>query len=229
MNLEFLRPQRLRESSACVALTSALAQKRFFSTYTIAEIWQSNFTIVLAGVTLLALLAGWIGDSVMGILPAWLVTLFAVVAFVAGGYTGLVGAIEQAKEGRLDIDFLMIAAAIGAAAIGEWEEGALLLFLFTLSGGLEEFAMDRTRRAIEALAELRPDTAQVRRDGHAERESRELLDPDGRIHERDQRQKQRRHGREVQGPDRRTQCLCHIDGDKACRRVRQRQEVRDGD
>ena len=50
----------------------------------------------------------------------------------------------------------MIAAALGAAAIGEWEEGALLLFLFTLSGALEEFAMERTRRAIEALADLRP-------------------------------------------------------------------------
>jgi Cd2+/Zn2+-exporting ATPase len=75
------------------------------------------------------------------------------------------GAIEEAKQGKLDIDFLMIAAALGAALIGEWEEGALLLFLFTLSGALEEFAMDRTRRAIEALAQLRPEVATVRRQG----------------------------------------------------------------
>jgi Cd2+/Zn2+-exporting ATPase len=65
----------------------------------------------------------------------------------------------------LDIDFLMIAAALGAAAIGEWEEGALLLFLFTLSGALEEFAIERTRKAIESLADLRPDVARTRRDG----------------------------------------------------------------
>ena len=75
------------------------------------------------------------------------------------------GAIEEARQGRLDIDFLMITAALGAALIGEWEEGALLLFLFTLSGALEEFAMDRTRAAIEALADLRPDTARVLRNG----------------------------------------------------------------
>lgn len=59
----------------------------------------------------------------------------------------------------------MITAAIGAAAIGEWAEGALLLFLFTLSSGLEEFALDQTRHAIEALTDLRPDTALVRRNG----------------------------------------------------------------
>ena len=59
----------------------------------------------------------------------------------------------------------MIAAALGAALIGEWEEGALLLFLFTLSGALEEFAMDKTRKAIESLADLRPDVAIVRRNG----------------------------------------------------------------
>jgi Cd2+/Zn2+-exporting ATPase len=93
------------------------------------------------------------------------VTVAALVAFAAGGYSGLRGAISEAKAGKLDIDFLMIAAALGAALIGEWEEGALLLFLFTLSGALEEFAMDRTRRAIEALGQLRPDVATVRRDG----------------------------------------------------------------
>jgi Cd2+/Zn2+-exporting ATPase len=100
-----------------------------------------------------------------GALPTWAVTVAALVAFAAGGYSGLMGAIEEAKHGKLDIDFLMIAAALGAALIGEWEEGALLLFLFTLSGALEEFAMDRTRRAIEALADLRPDVATVRIDG----------------------------------------------------------------
>ena len=100
-----------------------------------------------------------------GALPIWAVTLAALVAFAAGGYSGLMGAIEEARQGKLDIDFLMIAAALGAALIGEWEEGALLLFLFTLSGALEEFAMDRTRRAIEALAQLRPEVATVRREG----------------------------------------------------------------
>lgn len=129
------------------------------------QLWKENYELLLAAVTLVALLIGWLGGSVTGVLPSWAVTAAALAAFAAGGYSGLMGAIEEAKHGKLDIDFLMIAAALGAAMIGEWEEGALLLFLFTLSGALEEFAMDRTRRAIEALAELRPDVALVRRAG----------------------------------------------------------------
>jgi Cd2+/Zn2+-exporting ATPase len=129
------------------------------------QLWRDNVELLLAAVTLVALLIGWIGGAITGVLPGWAVTLAALVAFGAGGYSGLTGAIEEAKQGKLDIDFLMIAAALGAALIGEWEEGALLLFLFTLSGALEEFAMDRTRRAIEALAQLRPEVALVRRNG----------------------------------------------------------------
>jgi len=128
-------------------------------------LWRSNFELFLAAITLVALLIGWLGGGVTGWLPGWAIATAAVVAFVAGGYSGMMGAIEEAKAGKLDIDFLMIAAAIGAAAIGEWEEGALLLFLFTLSGALEEFAMERTRKAIEALADLRPDVARIRRNG----------------------------------------------------------------
>ena len=129
------------------------------------NLWRENYELVLAAVTLIALLIGWIGGSVTGALPPWAVTAAALVAFAAGGYAGTKGAIESASEGRLDIDFLMIAAAVGAALIGQWEEGALLLFLFTLSGALEEFAMDRTRQAIAALSDLRPEVALVRRDG----------------------------------------------------------------
>ena len=128
-------------------------------------LWRENPELVLAAITLIALIIGWLGGSVTGALPPLVVYGLAVIAFAAGGYSGLMGAIEEAREGRLDIDFLMITAALGAALIGQWEEGALLLFLFTLSGALEEFAMDRTRNAIEALADLRPDVARVRRDG----------------------------------------------------------------
>ena len=59
----------------------------------------------------------------------------------------------------------MLVAAIGAASLGQWAEGALLLFLFSIGHALEHYAMGRARRAIEALAELAPETALVRRDG----------------------------------------------------------------
>jgi len=125
--------------------------------------WKENYEFVLAAITLLALLTGWIGGEVTNTLPGWAVTVCAVTAFIAGGYSGVVGAWEQAKQGHFDIDFLMIAAALGAALVDAWVEGALLLFLFTLSGALETFAMGRTRKAIEALGKLRPDVATVRR------------------------------------------------------------------
>lgn len=127
--------------------------------------WQENPELLLAAVTLVALLTGWIGGSLTGALPGWAVGLAAITAYAAGGYSGAKEALEDLRQGQLNIDFLMISAALGAALIGEWEEGALLLFLFTLSGALEEFAIDRTRQAIEGLIDLRPDTASVRRDG----------------------------------------------------------------
>ena len=127
--------------------------------------WRDNPELLLASVTLVALLIGWIGGSVSGLLPGWAVVVFALIAYSAGGYSGAKVAFENACCGVFNIDLLMVAAALGAALIGEWEEGALLLFLFTLSGALESFASDRTRHAITGLAELRPDTARVQRDG----------------------------------------------------------------
>jgi Cd2+/Zn2+-exporting ATPase len=62
----------------------------------------------------------------------------------------------------------MLVAAVGAAALGKWAEGALLLFLFSLGHSLEHYAMGRARKAIEALAELAPETATVRRSGGTE-------------------------------------------------------------
>ncbi|HRJ42789.1 MAG: cadmium-translocating P-type ATPase [Caldilineaceae bacterium] len=125
--------------------------------------WRENPELALAAITLIALLVGWIGGSLTDTLPGWAITVAALIAFVAGGITGTREALADALKWELNIDFLMVTAALGAAFIGEWEEGALLLFLFTLSGALEGFALDRTRKAIEGLIELRPETAWLRR------------------------------------------------------------------
>ena len=141
-----------------------LSSVRSYSPFEL-EFWRNNPEIILASVTLISLLVGWIGGPVSGLLPSWAIVVFALTAYAAGGYSGARAALADAGRGNFNIDFLMIAAALGAAFIGEWEEGALLLFLFTLSGALESFASDRTRQAIIRLAELRPDTASVRREG----------------------------------------------------------------
>lgn len=92
------------------------------------------------------------------------VVLF-VIAYISGGWAPSRELLNAISERRLDVNFLMIFAAIGAAAIGKWEEGITLLFLFSLSGAMEKFTLERTARSIEALIELRPDTATVLRDG----------------------------------------------------------------
>ncbi len=86
-----------------------------------------------------------------------------VIAFVAGGAFGLKAGVESLMHKTVDIDLLMILAALGAAFIGHPFEGAMLLFLFSLSNVLQAYAMDRTRNAIRALMELRPNEANVKR------------------------------------------------------------------
>ena len=96
-------------------------------------------------------------------------TAMFVAAGLFGGYFTLREALESVRNRRFEIDFLMLAAAAGAWLLGKWEEGALLLALFSTGHALEGYAMGRARRAIEALAELAPDTAVVRRaDGERE-------------------------------------------------------------
>ena len=105
-------------------------------------------------------------------LPDWVPLAFYIGAYGLGGWFTLREAIENLKLKRFEIDTLMLVAAAGAAALGAWAEGALLLFLFSFGHALEHYAMGRAKRAIEALAELAPQTAVVRRDGDTRRGAR---------------------------------------------------------
>jgi Zn2+/Cd2+-exporting ATPase len=86
-------------------------------------------------------------------------------AYFFGGFFTLTEAIENIRAKRFDIDSLMLIAAIGAAILGDWAEGALLLFLFSLGHSLEHYAMNKARRSIAALAGLAPKTALLKQDG----------------------------------------------------------------
>lgn len=96
---------------------------------------------------------------------AWLPLSFYICAYFFGGFFTLREAIDSIRNRRFEIDSLMLIAAAGAAALGAWAEGALLLFLFSFGHALEQHAMGRAKRAIEALAELAPRTALARRGG----------------------------------------------------------------
>jgi len=97
--------------------------------------------------------------------PELVSTVLFVIAILLGGYFILIEAIQTIRQGKFEIDFLMLVAAAGACALGEFQEAALLLFLFSIGHALENYAMGRARKSIEALSDLAPPTALVKRDG----------------------------------------------------------------
>jgi len=122
---------------------------------------RDNLGLVVIGLTGLFFLAGWLGEMLLG-LPEGVALIFFVAAYLIGGYKISAQAIPTLLKGRLDTDFLMVVAAIGAAILGEWAEGAFLLFLFNVGIFGEGYAFERARRAIHGLGALMPNTALVK-------------------------------------------------------------------
>ena len=118
--------------------------------------------IIFAGLAGVCLLTGWLSPK-LGVLPDTAGFGFLLAAYFFGGYFALREALGKLLKGQFQIDFLMLVAATGAAILGEWAEGAFLLFLFAIGHALENYAMARARNAISALADLAPDEALVRR------------------------------------------------------------------
>lgn len=96
--------------------------------------------------------------------PALLITIFSC-GIITGGWFVFPKALGALRRKSLDMNVLMGVAVIGAAAIGEWSEGAAVVFLFALSELLESFSVGRARRAIQALMKLSPETALLKREG----------------------------------------------------------------
>lgn len=115
----------------------------------------------LVGLTLLAIVLSWLAQ-VAG-WPSGVVLALNLISYAAGGFFGLKAALESLRAGEIDVDLLMVLAALGAAFIGQWHEGAVLLFLFSLSNVLQEYAIGRSRSAIRSLFTLYPEAAQVKR------------------------------------------------------------------
>lgn len=120
---------------------------------------QAELTFAL--VCGLALAVGWLCPKV-GLMSDSTAFFFLLAAYLFGGYFALREAIAKIVSGVFQIDFLMIVAAVGAAALGEWAEGAFLLFLFAIGHALEQYAMTRAKESIAALGDLAPDVARVK-------------------------------------------------------------------
>src|SRR5690606_39074024 len=126
------------------------------------RLWQvKEFQFAaISGVFLLAaLIAGWSGAS----RPVELV--LEVAALLAGAYTFVPSTLKRLVKGKIGVGTLMTIAAVGAVILGEVGEAAMLAFLFSISEGLEEYSLARTRRGLRALLSLVPEQATVLRDG----------------------------------------------------------------
>lgn len=138
---------------------------------------QERWVFILIGAAAVFFLVGWMGERFLGFSPL-VANVFYVLAYIAGGYDVATHAIPALFKGKLDTDILMLAAALGAAVLGELSEGAFLLLLFSIGHAGEHYALDRARNAINALGELMPKTAQVKRSGQIVEEPVEKLQVD---------------------------------------------------
>ena len=89
-----------------------------------------------------------------------------LTAFIIGGFAKAKEGIEDTlADKRLNVELLMILAAIGSAIIGYWAEGAILIFIFAMSGALETYAMNKSHKEISSLMDMQPEEAWLVRGG----------------------------------------------------------------
>ncbi|MCW2600547.1 MAG: metal-transporting ATPase [Frankiales bacterium] len=91
--------------------------------------------------------------------PDWISALVFALCYAAGGWEPLLAGLQAAREKSLDVDLLMIVAALGAASIGPVLDGGLLIVIFATSGAQEAYATKRTQDSVRALLTLSPDRA----------------------------------------------------------------------
>jgi Cd2+/Zn2+-exporting ATPase len=115
---------------------------------------------VMAATCGLAGIAGMAAGSLAPGLP-WLPKFFFLIGLVTGGWDAAIDTWKGLRKGNVDIHFLMLAVALGATFIDAWGEAVLLLFLFSASGAMEEYALDRTQREVSALLKSSPKRATV--------------------------------------------------------------------
>jgi Cd2+/Zn2+-exporting ATPase len=130
----------------------------------IVAFFHNNHEIIRTLIAGVLLIFGWVGEILEVLSPNTFLPLYAGAYLLVGFPLIRHSLIQLFRERRFDTDQLMVAAGIGAAILGEFAEGALLLFLFSLGHILENRALNRARSAIQSLADLVPRVACVRRE-----------------------------------------------------------------
>ncbi|MBA3869423.1 MAG: cadmium-translocating P-type ATPase [Anaerolineae bacterium] len=135
---------------------------------------QERWTFILVALAGIFWAIGAAGERFANLSPS-IALIFFLLSYVAGGYDVATEALPGLLKRKFDTDILMLAAATGAAILGQWSEGAFLLFLFSLGHAGEHYALDRARNAVSELGALMPKTAQVKRDDKLVEEPVETL------------------------------------------------------
>ncbi|KAA9031185.1 heavy metal translocating P-type ATPase [Niallia endozanthoxylica] len=146
-----------------------LESKEIISQESLWEKAKINLELIAAIVCGLFILLGWLLDrNESGTLSM----ILYIAAFIIGGFAKAKEGIEATIENKeLNVEMLMILAAIGSAIIGYWTEGAILIFIFALSGALETYTMNKSHKEISSLMELQPEEALRVTNGREERVS----------------------------------------------------------
>ena len=124
--------------------------------------WQIN-EIRAAAIAGVLLLTAWILPLTGG--PEWLRLVLEIGALLVAAWTFVPSTLRRLAKGKIGVGTLMTIAAVGAVALGEYEEAAMLAFLYSISEGLEEYSLAKTRRGLRALLDLVPAEATVLRGG----------------------------------------------------------------
>ncbi|MCM3115861.1 cadmium-translocating P-type ATPase [Neobacillus sp. MER 74] len=148
-------------SSEAKALTKSVNKLGFF------EKIKPHAELIAAGLSGGFIAAGWLFDKYGNGADSIIAYL---LAFVIGGFAKAKEGIEATYENKeLNVEMLMIFAAIGSAIIGYWTEGAMLIFIFAVSGALETYTMNKSHKEISSLMKLQPEEALLISDGSEKR------------------------------------------------------------
>lgn len=121
--------------------------------------WKEHIELIAALLSGVLIVAAWLSDK-NGAATASVILY--IIAFLIGGFAKAKEGIEETiKNKELNVEMLMVFAAIGSGIIGYWAEGAILIFIFAVSGALETYTMNKSHKEISALMELQPEEAWI--------------------------------------------------------------------
>ena len=124
--------------------------------------WKDHIELIAAVISGILIVTAWFigkGDA------ATMSVGFYITAFIIGGFAKAKEGIEETiKYKELNVEMLMVFAAIGSGIIGYWAEGAILIFIFAISGALETYTLNKSHKEISSLMELQPEEAWLMQD-----------------------------------------------------------------